>query len=118
MFSFFFNHIPTGVGWFLRRIGNTVSPSVELKKNGNRYTLVTLSTFKDTEIVFELGKPFEEETLDGRKVTSVITLEGNKLIQKQGGDPPSEIIREFGPTEMTATMKVNNIVCTRKYKVE
>lgn len=106
-----------GVGWFLRRIGNSTTPTVELQKNGNVYKLITKSTFKDTEITFELGKEFDEETLDGRNVKTVITLEGNKLIQKQGGEPSSEIIREFGPNEMVATMKVNDVVCIRKYKV-
>lgn len=108
-----------GVGWFLRRIGNTVSPTVELKKlPNNKYKLITKSTFKDTEIEFELGKEFDETTLDDREVKSVMTLEGNKLIQRQGGEPPSEIIREFGDKEMIATMKVNNVVCTRKYRVD
>lgn len=88
-----------------------------MRKNGNAFKLITTSTFKDTELSFELGREFEEETLDGRNVKTVMTMEGNKLIQKQGGDPPSEIIREFGPTEMVATMKVNGVVCTRKYKV-
>lgn len=108
----------TGVGYFLRKIGNSVSPTVELKKEGDKYQLITESTFKNSTIDFELGKEFEEETLDGRKVPSVVTLEGNKLIHKQGGTPKSEIIREFGDKEMTATMTVNNVTCTRKYRVE
>lgn len=47
-----------------------------------------------------------------------MTLEGNKLTQKQGGDPPSTIIREFGDKEMVATMLVKDVTCTRKYRVE
>lgn len=108
-------NVSTGVGFVLRKIGNSVSPTVELKKNGDVYTLVTSSTFKTSEISFELGKEFDEETLDGRNVKSVMTLEGDKLIQKQGGDPPSEIIREFTDNGMVATMKVKDVVCTRKY---
>lgn len=105
----------SGVGFVLRKIGNSVSPTVELKKDGDKYTLVTSSTFKNTEISFELGKEFDEETLDGRNVKSVITLEGNKLTQKQGGEPPSTIIREFTEKDMVATMTVGNVTCTRKY---
>lgn len=107
-----------GVGFVLRKIGNSVSPTVELKKDGDKFTLVTSSTFKNSEISFELGKEFDEETLDGRQVKSVMTLEGNKLIQKQGGDPASEIIREFGEKDMVATMKVKEVVCTRKYAAQ
>lgn len=47
-----------------------------------------------------------------------MTFEGNKLIQKQGGDNPSEIVREFGEKEMVATMTVQNVVCTRKYEAQ
>lgn len=108
-----------GVGFFLRKIGNSVSPTVELRKLPNgKYKLITKSTFKDSEIEFELGKEFDEETLDGRQVKSVMTLEGNTLTQKQGGTPPSTIIREFGDKEMIATMKVNDVNCIRKYRVE
>lgn len=108
-----------GVGWFLRSVGNTVQPTIELKKNGDKYTLVTESTFKSSEITFELGKEFEEETLDGRQVKSVMTLENdNKLIHKQGGEPASEIIREFTARQMVATMKVGDVVCTRTYEVQ
>ncbi|XP_055299743.1 fatty acid-binding protein, muscle-like [Sitodiplosis mosellana] len=108
-----------GVGFFTRKIGNAVSPTVELKKLDNgKYQLLTKSTFKDSTIEFELGKEFDEKTLDDRNVKSVITMEGNKLIQRQGGDPPSTLIREFGDKEMIATMTVNNVVCTRKYRVE
>lgn len=109
----------SGVGWFLRRIGNSVSPSVELQKlPNNKYKLITTSTFKDTEIEFELGKEFDETTLDDREVKSVMKLEGNKLTHEQGGEPASTIIREFGDKEMVATMKVGDVICTRKYRVE
>lgn len=108
-------NVSTGVGFVLRKIGNSVSPTVELKKDGDVYTLVTSSTFKNSEISFELGKEFDEETLDGRNVKSVMTFEGDKLIQKQGGEPSSEIIREFTENGMVATMKIKDVVCTRKY---
>lgn len=107
-----------GVGYFTRTIGNSVHPTVELKKNGDKYTLLTTSTFKNSELHFELGKEFEEETLDGRKVKSTMTLDGNKLIHKMGGKPPSTITREFKENEMIATMKVKGVTATRKYVVE
>lgn len=81
--------------------------------------MITESTFKSSEITFELGKEFDEETLDGRQVKSVMTLENdNKLIHKQGGEPASEIIREFTDKQMVATMKVADVVCTRTYEVQ
>ncbi len=107
-----------GVNFFLIQIGNLVSPTVELRKLPNdKYKLITESTFQNTEITFKLGEEFDEETVDGRKVKSVMTLEGNKLTQKQGGDPPSTIIREFGDGEMVAKLSVYDVVATRKYRV-
>lgn len=85
-----------------RKMGATVSPVVELTEKDGVYTLKTTSTFKNTEIKFKLGEEFDEDTVDGRKVKSVCTLEGDKLIQVQKGDKDTTIEREFTPTEMKA----------------
>lgn len=100
----------------LRKMGNTVSPTVDLVKDGDEYTFNTVSTFKSSVIKFKLGEEFEEETLDGRKVKSVITLDGNKLIHEQKGDKAHTIFREFTDTDLTTTMTLNNITCKRLYK--
>ncbi|XP_036333706.1 probable fatty acid-binding protein [Rhagoletis pomonella] len=105
-----------GVGMVLRKMGNSVSPTVELKKDGDTYTFTTTSTFKTSSISFKLGEEFDEETLDGRKVKSVITLDGNKLLQEQKGDKPSTIIREFTDSELVTTLTINDIKSVRVYK--
>ena len=84
----------------LRKMGNSVTPTVELKKEGDVYTFTTSSTFKTSSITFKLGEEFDEETLDGRKVKSVCTMDGNKLVQEQKGDKPSTIVREFTDSEL------------------
>lgn len=107
-----------GVGFVTRKIGNNIYPTVELIKNGDEYILNTTSTFKDTTIKFKLGEEFDEETVDGRNVKSVCTFDGeNKLVHEQKGEKPTTIVREFKDDEMTAIMNINNIVCTRVYKV-
>lgn len=83
-------------------MGATVSPVVELSEKDGVYTLKTASTFKNMEIKFKLGEEFDEETADGRKVKSVCTVDGNKLVQVQKGEKDSTIEREFTPTEMKA----------------
>lgn len=82
-------------------MGNSVSPTVELVKNGDTYTFNTTSTLKSSTFSFKLGEEFDEETLDGRKVKSTCTLAGNVLTQVQTGDKPSTIIREFTDTDLT-----------------
>ncbi|XP_043286199.1 fatty acid-binding protein, muscle-like isoform X2 [Venturia canescens] len=107
-----------GVGLVTRKMGASVSPTVELTENDGVYTLKTLSTFKNSEIKFKLGEEFDEETPDGRTVKSTVTIDGNKMIHVQKGDKETLIEREYGPTEMKATMKVDDIVCTRIYKLQ
>lgn len=90
-----------GVGLVTRKMGNTVSPVIELAEKDGEYTLTSKSTFKNTEIKFRLGQEFDEETPDGRKVKSTITQDGNKLVHIQkGGDKETKILREFSPEEV------------------
>ncbi|XP_060806800.1 fatty acid-binding protein-like [Amyelois transitella] len=108
-----------GVGFITRMAANAISPTVEFKKDGDFYILVTSSTFKTTESKFILGEECIEERADGVEVKSVYTLEGNVLKQVQRDVDGMEVIyiREFGPEEMTAIMKVKDVTCTRVYKV-
>lgn len=86
----------------MRKMGNSVSPTVELVKDGDDYSFNTTSTFKNTTIKFKLGEEFDEETLDGRKVKSTMTLDGNTLTQDQKGDKAHKIVREFTDSDLTA----------------
>uniref|UniRef100_A0A1B6E1L0 Fatty acid-binding protein, muscle n=1 Tax=Clastoptera arizonana TaxID=38151 RepID=A0A1B6E1L0_9HEMI len=106
-----------GVGFFTRKIGNAVSPVIELIENNGEYSLYSNSTFKNTVTRFRLGQEFDEETPDGRTVKSLITLEdGNKLIHVQKGDKVSKIVRTFDEDEVKMILTVDDIVCTRIYK--
>jgi len=105
-----------GVNMMLRQVGNSIYPTVELTKNGDEYTFSTSSTFKNTAIKFKEGEEFEEETLDGRKIKSVITFDGNKMIHDQKGEKGHIIYRVFSETELIATMELDGIKVTRYYK--
>lgn len=43
-------------------------PTTIIEKNGDTITIKTHSTFKNTEISFQLGVEFDEVTADDRKV--------------------------------------------------
>lgn len=107
-----------GVGLVTRKMGNAVSPVIELTEQDGQYKLSSNSTFKNTVITFRLGEEFEEETPDGRKVKSVITQDGNKLIHVQKGDKETKIIREFTPEFVNMTLTVDDVICKRVYKAE
>lgn len=101
----------------MRKMGNSATPTVELIKTGDSYTLNTMSTFKNTSITFNLGQEFEEETADGRVVKTKITMEGDTFTQEQFGDKPSTIVRVFTADELVATCKIGKVVCVRTYKL-
>ncbi|KAL7034682.1 hypothetical protein ACKWTF_008055 [Chironomus riparius] len=101
----------------LRKMGMTVSPTCYLVKNGDEYSFHTDSTFKSSVIKFKLGEEFENETLDGRKVQTVITLDGDTMTQVEKGEKKSEIIREFSDTELVVTCTFDEIVSKRWYKL-
>jgi hypothetical protein len=64
-----------------------------------------------------LGEEFDEETMDGRDVKTVMTLEGNTLVQTQKTDKKSTITREFSETECKVVCTYGDVVSTRHYRV-
>lgn len=107
-----------GVGYFAREIGNAALPSIELKKDGDEYTLITNTGYHRDLRKFKSGEPFIDTDLGGCEVQSVITVDGNKLTREVRGHPPQLVVNRFGEKEMEATMKVHNVTCTRKYVAE
>lgn len=105
----------SGVNFITRKIGNSISPTIYLTKEGDEFKLHTESTFKNTIVTFKLGEEFDEETIDGRKVKSVCTLDGDTLTQEQKGDKPSTIVRKFTADGVVATMSIGDITCEREY---
>lgn len=104
-----------GVGLVTRKMGNTIKPSQIITVDGDKWTIKTVSTFKNSEINFTLGQEFEENTIDGRKAKSVMTLEGKKLTCIQTSEPVSTITREWDDDTMKMVLTANDVTCTRTY---
>lgn len=85
-----------------RKVGNSMTPVVELTKSDDgKYVLSSNSALKNTSITFKLNEEFNEETADGRKVKSIITQDGNKLLHTQKSDKlETTIVREFEPEQI------------------
>ncbi|GJQ77992.1 hypothetical protein Trydic_g2347 [Trypoxylus dichotomus] len=109
-----------GVGLVTRKMGATVSPVISLNKDGDNYVLTSNSTFKNMTTKFQPGVEFDDETADGRKVKSTITINGNILteVQKDTNGKVTTLERTFSDNEVTIVCKVDDIVCTRVYKVQ
>ncbi|CAG7821841.1 unnamed protein product, partial [Allacma fusca] len=87
----------------------------EIEEQDGNWRITTKTAFKTTEIKFKLGEPFQEETADGRKCQSVVTMQGeDTLHQKQLCSGKShEIFRKFQGDEMHMT---GNVTAIRTYK--
>ncbi|GBP00683.1 Fatty acid-binding protein, muscle [Eumeta japonica] len=107
-----------GAGMILRKAASAVTPTVELRKDGDYFVLITSSTFKNAEIKFKPSEEFEEDRLDGVKLKSVCTVEGNTLKHVQRAPDGTVVthVREFGPDELKTVMTIKDVVCTRVYK--
>lgn len=103
----FFFALP-GVGLVTRKMGNAVSPVVELNKDGEEYVLTSNSTFKNMTTKFKPGVEFDTETPDGRKVKSTFNVDGNALreVQKGADGKLITIDRTFTPDEIKMVQKL------------
>jgi len=109
-----------GVGMLTRKVGATVSPVVEINKDGDKYVLTSNSTFKNVKTEFTPGVEIDDTTPDGRKVKSTFTIDGNTISEKQVSPDGkvSTIDRTWTDDEIKMILKVDDIVCTRVYKVQ
>lgn len=102
----------------LRKLACAITTSVELKKIGDEYHLLTTSAFKNITYKFKLGEKFEEETWYGGSVKSIVTLEGeNRFVKQELTEIPTVIIREFSETECIITTTRDGVVCKLFYEV-
>ncbi|TRZ01149.1 hypothetical protein DNTS_007867, partial [Danionella cerebrum] len=105
-----------GVGFATRQVGGMTKPTTIISMEGDVLTLKTVSTFKNTEINFKLGEEFDETTADDRKVKSVITLDGGKLVHVQKWEgKETTLVREVTGNSLTLTLTLGDVVCTRHY---
>jgi len=88
-----------GVGLVTRKVANQLTSYEEWKREGDQWTLHISSTFKSKIVTFKMGEEFDEDTMDGRKVKSLVTLEGDKMVHKQKptkeGELDSTVTREI-----------------------
>jgi len=107
-----------GVGMIMRKMGNSMKPSISFTLAGDTYTMKTSSSVKTTEVQFVLGKPFKETTMDGREAETTFTLEGNVLTQKQvaAKGPSATYVRTFTDSSLVAVCECDGVKSTRTYK--
>merc|ERR1712189_44693 len=108
------------VNFVLRKAATSSTPVMEISETDGNWTMKTSTTMKTIELKFKLGVPFEEDTADGRKCETTVTLEDNKMVTMQKatkkGDKDVKAVREFYDDKLVMTMTVDDITSTQVYK--
>ncbi|XP_051998507.1 cellular retinoic acid-binding protein 1-like [Xyrauchen texanus] len=111
-----------GVNAMLRKVACAAAskPHVEIRQNGEQFYIKTSTTVRTTEIKFQIGEEFNEETVDGRKCKSMATWESEtKITCRQtlvdGNGPKTFWTRELRGNELILTFGADDVVCTRIY---
>uniref|UniRef100_A0A663N8U1 Fatty acid binding protein 3 n=2 Tax=Athene cunicularia TaxID=194338 RepID=A0A663N8U1_ATHCN len=99
---------PPGVGFATRQMASLTKPTTIITVEGDKITVKTQSTFKNTEISFKLGEEFDETTADDRHVKSLVKLDGGKLIHVQKW--------EGKETSLVRELKDGKLILVRKEK--
>ncbi|KAM4872551.1 fatty acid-binding protein, heart [Thomomys bottae] len=108
-----------GVGFATRQVACMTKPTTIIEKNGETITIKTHSTFKNLEVSFQLGVEFDETTADDRKVKSIVTLDGGKLIHVQKWDgQETTLVRELIDGKLILTLTHGSAVSVRTYEKE
>ncbi|CAK6949511.1 fatty acid-binding protein%2C heart [Scomber scombrus] len=106
-----------GVGFATRKVGNLTKPTTIIAVDGDKVTVKTQSTIKNTELSFKLGEEFDETTADDRKVKSLVTIDGGKMVHVQKWDgKETSLVRDVSGNALTLTLTMGNVVCTRRYE--
>nr|ALF07181.1 intestinal fatty acid binding protein 2 [Balaenoptera omurai] len=95
-----------GINMVKRKLASHDNLKLIITQEGNKFTVKESSTFRNTEIVFELGVTFNYSLADGTELTGAWSLEGNKLVGKfKRVDNGNELnaVREIIGGEMVQT---------------
>merc|ERR1711928_73605 len=108
------------VGFLLRKASSASTPVMEITESDGNWTMKTSTSMKSMELKFKLGVPFDEETADGRKCTTTVTMKDNTLITSQinkaHGGPDVRAVRVFEDDKLTMTISVGDVSSTHVYK--
>ena len=88
-----------------------------VKESDDSYSFITIWGPRTMTMKFNLNEEFDEDRFDGVKVKSVVTFEGNKMIQQQKGDKALRIERVFTDKELITTSTIDDITSIRWFEV-
>ncbi|XP_037799368.1 sodium/calcium exchanger regulatory protein 1-like isoform X1 [Penaeus monodon] len=117
--SWFFSQFSEeGVPLIPRKMVVASNPVVEVRRDGDTWTIRMNTLVRTVEYVFEPGQTVETETMGGM-AQNVFTIEDDKIMQTQKSDTyTTEVIRQFTEDSliMTITHVESGIICHRYFR--
>lgn len=108
-----------GVNAVKRKLATHDNLKLIISQEGNKFTVKESSTFRNTEIVFELGVTFTYSLADGTELSGTWSLEGDKLVGRfKRVDNGNELhaVREIVGGEMVQTYVYEGVEAKRIFK--
>ncbi|XP_003899177.1 fatty acid-binding protein, intestinal [Papio anubis] len=108
-----------GINLMKRKLAAHDNLKLTITQEGNKFTVKESSTFRNIEVVFELGVTFNYNLADGTELSGTWSLEGNKLIGKfKRTDNGNELntVREIIGDELVQTYVYEGVEAKRIFK--
>ncbi|KAM8764154.1 fatty acid-binding protein, intestinal [Rhynchonycteris naso] len=110
-----------GVNVVKRKLASHDGLKLIVKQEGNKFTVKESSNFRNIEIVFEIGVPFNYELADGTELSGTWTMEGNKLVgdfKRVDNGNAIHTVRELVGSELVQTFVYEGVEAKRIFKKE
>ncbi|XP_069878614.1 fatty acid-binding protein, intestinal [Dipodomys merriami] len=110
-----------GINMVKRKLAAHDNLKLIITQEGNKFTVKESSTFRNIEIVFELGVIFKYSLADGTELTGSWTIEGNKLVgnfQRVDNGKELKAVREVMGSELVQTYTYEGVEAKRIFKKE
>ncbi|XP_042553529.1 fatty acid-binding protein, intestinal [Dipodomys spectabilis] len=110
-----------GINMVKRKLAAHDNLKLIITQEGNKFTVKESSTFRNIEIVFELGVTFKYSLADGTELTGSWAIEGNKLVgnfQRVDNGKELKTVREVMGSELVQTYTYEGVEAKRIFKKE
>nr|XP_033777611.1 uncharacterized protein LOC117348972 isoform X4 [Geotrypetes seraphini] len=76
------------IDFMTRKVAKMLTPQKVIEQQGDKFSIRTLSTFRNYLVEFKVGEEYEEDTkgLDNRKLLSLVTWDNERLVCVQKGE--------------------------------
>ena len=106
-----------GLNVLMRKAATSGTPTITVSVSGDQWTLKQENKLRTNVMEFQLGVQRDVKNLDGKSATSIVTKEGDTLVERRSGEGrQAEIIREFTDSQLKVTMKLEGVTAVRVFQ--